>query len=298
MDAFIKWSEGKDPFVATISHNYANLSSYCYALLILAQDDVKFASGNKMPELEIWLSLYKEHRRMQKVQVQLGQLGGYRFEEDVFSKKVGDINSSEELSEYMITEVLGEQSRESHFEFYVELNKKEPGELPKELDSLLRQPEAYFMWRVYLPCWLLFGKLPGHLLRNARLGDIDDFEKLLQLDSSVLFEPRLAEAFHQIRAKDRFAYERLSIAISSTPKKKITIQKIKVFMAGYISLMSEVFGNKLNEPDIRELFDCIRKDEGKGDIDTHLPDGADAFSKAIRREKKFWMKAISKSDKI
>jgi hypothetical protein len=64
---------------------------------------------------------------------------------------------------------------------------------------------------------------------------------------------------------------------------------MKIFFAGHISLISAVFGQRLTEPEIRSLFDAIARDEGKGEIDTDLPESPEAFSRAIHREIPFWI---------
>jgi hypothetical protein len=63
------------------------------------------------------------------------------------------------------------------------------------------------------------------------------------------------------------------------------LAKVKVNMAGLISLVSEENGRRLEEPEIRRLFDIL----ADGRIDTDIPAGQEAFQKAIQRERKFWL---------
>ena len=53
-----------------------------------------------------------------------------------------------------------------------------------------------------------------------------------------------------------------------------------------------LMGHKLNEPEIRSLFDAVARDTGKGEIDTEIPESPEAFAKAIQRERTFWMPTI------
>ncbi len=72
------------------------------------------------------------------------------------------------------------------------------------------------------------------------------------------------------------------------PKAKITLQKIKMNFAGFISAISSTLGHRLTEPEIRSLFDAVSSDTGKGYIDTNIPDSPESFGKAIQRERQFW----------
>lgn len=50
-----------------------------------------------------------------------------------------------------------------------------------------------------------------------------------------------------------------------------------------MSWASAIMDKRLNEPEIREVFDAVARAKGKEDIDTSLPDGPEIFSKAIQR---------------
>ena len=53
----------------------------------------------------------------------------------------------------------------------------------------------------------------------------------------------------------------------------------------------------LNEPDIRALFDAIHLDSGKEGYDPDLPMHPETFSKAIQRERAFWLEKFSPDKK-
>jgi hypothetical protein len=153
--------------------------------------------------------------------------------------------------------------------------------------------EVMFSLTVIFPCWLIYRQHPVMMLRKARQGHIDDIESLLRLDPSALFERKISAQFQKARfTKNQYNYRRILKALGAAPKAKITLSKMKMNIAGLISALSERLGQRLKEPEIRSLFDAISKDTGAGDIDTDIPDSAEAFSQAIFRERKFWLPVL------
>ena len=296
MKAFQRWAKDKNPFLAVTCHQYAKFPIWIYALLDTAQDDLKYGKDMNQPDLDTWLSLYKDHRSIQSALFGFGSFPGGIFEVDEnVVKQVSDYE--DKTTDEIFSTIFNVSDGYEYLESYVAALRakpveNEPDNKVEEFQAYFEKAEVYFLMRVYLPSWLHYGQLPGQLLRQARLGNMDSLEKLLRLDSSVIFDRKIAENFHQIRTKKRAVFERLSNAILLPPKGKITLQKMKVFIAGYISVISGVFGERLTGPQIRALFDAIAKDEGKGDIDTDLPESAETFYMAIYREHPFWETAL------
>lgn len=126
------------------------------------------------------------------------------------------------------------------------------------------------------------------------------FHRNRQLDKSVLADPRISEHYYQVSIqRDRSNFDTLTNAIGGRPKFKITRQKIKVNIAGFISLMSELLGHRLSAPEIEKLFNAVAKDYGRDDLtDTGLPDSPEAFAKAIHRERELWTSLLGGGQKI
>lgn len=164
------------------------------------------------------------------------------------------------------------------------------GEEIEKLKKALKRPEMVFFIRVWVPCFFLYGEFPGKLLRKARLGDIDAMEKLLRVDPSAIGDTGICENFHRASGKkNKSEFNILVKALQKKPKGKITQRKTKYSIAGLISALSN---RSLTEPMIRGLFDAVAHDVKKEDIDTSLPDAPEAFSKAIQRQKAFWMHTL------
>lgn len=166
-----------------------------------------------------------------------------------------------------------------------------------DMDGAEVPPEYWFMLLVWFPCYFLYGEMPPVLYRRARSGDIEALKVLLRVDSSVAFDKRISEIIHQARVTKRQVFDELMEAMRLPPKGKVSDQKIKVSMAGKIAAMFDAFDCSLTEPEIRDLFDAVSRDFGRGEIDTDLPESPEAFSKAFRREKPFWKGAFQVGQK-
>jgi hypothetical protein len=85
-------------------------------------------------------------------------------------------------------------------------------------------------------------------------------------------------------------------AIAGTPNFKLTRQKIKIQLAGYLSYLSELLNYRLNEPEIRLLFNAITIDRGSSEIiDTDLPEAQESFAKALQRARAYWKSILPPS---
>ena len=162
--------------------------------------------------------------------------------------------------------------------------------------TLYQKPEVLFFFKVWAPCAIYYNSTPTKLYRRARQGKVSAFEKLLRLDNSIIFDPRLSKLFHQLKGKkDKRAYRKLLYAFGKPVTQRSDEKRVKFLVAGLISFISESKGHRLSEPEIRKLFDLI-SNEKTGMDDQDIPLSHDTFAKAIHRERKQWSKLI-KPDK-
>lgn len=246
MSAVKRWMKGKPDNIASYAVVLAVASENVSDALISFRK--KTATFIPQPPLKKWLPLYRQHRKILPIL------------EEAFtplaSAPEGNVNKMNE-------------------------------ETLAQLQKAYAQPEMLFFFKVWGPCWLHYKTSPTKLFRKARRGRVNAMKKLLRLDNSVLFDPVLAERFHQIKArKSRAEYEDLLMAINNPVNQEIDPKKIKLIIAALISDFSVKHGKRLTAPVIRELFDAISQDRGRGRFDRDLPKSSEAFSQEIRRERK------------
>ena len=160
--------------------------------------------------------------------------------------------------------------------------------------EILKDDYMQFFIRVYCPCWFLHGRRPDQLMEQARQGHLDSLEKLLRIDKAIVRDENIAQLIHQTSTqRNLLKYDSLMAAYSGSPNKKISLSKVKASCAGFISTISLLFGNRLYEPDLRALFNAVAVDFGHHEqIDEDIPADPASFSKAILRERKFWINNI------
>ena len=158
-------------------------------------------------------------------------------------------------------------------------------------------PEFLFLMKVDFPCLFLYHESPGRIFRKARLGDPDSLDKLLRLDKTIIQHPRISKWFsHYSSKEDKRLIGNLSEAIPKPPRPKISLNKEKYRIAGFISYFTELLGKRLNAPEIQSLFNAVAIDYGIDVlIDSDLPDSPEAFEKAVRRERNIWKSALATS---
>lgn len=155
---------------------------------------------------------------------------------------------------------------------------------------ILQSPPIIFFLRVIFPCFILYGESPVFLLRKARQGNMKALENLLSLDDSVLHDPKIAAILHKAKQEGNKArLQRITKAMISYPKCP-TRSKVKKRTASLTQMIFRMLKVDITTPQIRELFDAfeVAMTEGKHLGDEDLPDGLEAWSKAIQRENKQW----------
>lgn len=117
----------------------------------------------------------------------------------------------------------------------------------------------------------------------------------MRLDKNIIQHPKISKWISAYSfQKNKNTFLSLSEAVSSPPRSKVTLAKVKYCFAGYISYMTELLNNRLSAPEIQSLFDAVAIDFGYDELrDPDLPDSPEAFQKAIRRERSFWKSALS-----
>jgi hypothetical protein len=139
---------------------------------------------------------------------------------------------------------------------------------------------------------------PHELLRKAQHGDDDALEKLIRLDKSAIFDPKISEIIHQAQAaKKREKISMIKMAFNSPPMVKMNMRTIKCNLGGLISHISIAMNQKLPAIQIRQLYDALAHDMGQDYVDSDLGDMTpESFEKAIQRDRAFWQ-TILQADK-
>ncbi len=303
----MKMSEGKSNnwiaehgLVGGIAYTIARVSGDVFELIEMGREEKLKGCETIVPDVDEWLSLYREHRRVQRIfyNQTLPVVCGCREVGQIFNEWERGLKeirgmSGEELKREV--EVLTDEDWQDMEEIVEELQEGmealpdlEP-EVPEgfRLEDMFTAEVLFFLW-VWLPCWYETGEAPVFVYRKARQGDMDALDALLRIDKAVMRDRLIAQHIHEAQLENPARTTFFQKAMQGDPRKQLTKKKVKCTAAGLISNVSEAMGQRLLEPEIRDLFDAIAQDEGKGRIDTDLPESPEAFSKAIQRERKFW----------
>ncbi|MDC0336308.1 hypothetical protein OAN24_05400 [Pseudodesulfovibrio sp.] len=145
-----------------------------------------------------------------------------------------------------------------------------------------------FFVQVMIPCWVLYGEMPGMLYRKACCGDLDSFIKLLKLDRVLVGDKRFSKRIAATGLNQNSdTYRRILRAMGHQPS-PIKIKWLKMLLAALILRISQVCGCRLSYMKVRQIFDDCANDMGQGLIDVDLQEGEEAFEKAVRRNLGFW----------
>lgn len=155
--------------------------------------------------------------------------------------------------------------------------------------KVIREPIIFFIYRIWFPCFLSFGTLPGFLYRKARQGDLQSICNLILIDKSMLRDKRIAEQVYKYSMDPGSKnYRKIINAISGTLSEP-SIKTIKMRVAGFISKFASLSGVDMTAPDIQAIFDEAHAQANPDElIDTDLPESKEAFTRDILRKKQFW----------
>jgi hypothetical protein len=314
MKHFRKWAEDKNPSLAAIALTIAGLSKVCFEISESVQKGKRIEGDIPLPSLKTWLKLYHKPKRIRRAL--LNALGNIN---DDTAKKVDALklllegarqmqNSGEkyiaELKKIPPDEIQkmledGKRKLEEDLELVINDFVSEPTEKEgKEFINNMPKSELIFFIRVLVPCFSLYGIYPVDLLRQAQSGDDEALEKIIRLDKSSIFEPKISGIIHQAQAmKEQARMTMIKKAFVSKPKATMNMKTIKCHLGGLISYLSELLRQKLIPSDIKKLYNAIAQDLR---IDMHDQDlhnmTVPTFAKRINRTHSMW-KFILNQDK-
>lgn len=285
------WAHDKHPMLALFAIMHAELSEKFSPVIRKSKDPRTFASLSQLHHspLREWLSFYTKRRIYLQTLFDLignnlnaenGIINGDNAK-DILAKLLASPLTSGEKQEIFCQTLSGDP------DFFV------TAEAYK--DDFLRS--VPFMTQVVLPCYFLYFVHPVILLKEARHGNLDSMETLLRLDSSTLFDRRIASHLHDLRYTKPSKFAHLIDCAIKPIKGKQTPQKSKISLACRISILAEELKTPLTEPEIRYFFDALAKDRGQGEIDTDLPESPHSFYMAIKRERRALDSKRNKSHK-
>lgn len=152
-------------------------------------------------------------------------------------------------------------------------------------DRLFASAAGQYWLCVWLPCVMYYRTYPPLLLRRAREGDDDALDRLLRLDESVVADPGILRRWHEIMHNGSGAERRRMLtAIAGRPKGRLDRKAMRLGLSGLISQFAIGFGCRVTAPEIKALFDAVERVRS-GRIDTSLPESAEAYSKAVQRNR-------------
>lgn len=277
-----KWAERKDPFIVYVALMIVDFAKEYYELSESVHKGKRLEGDIRLPSLKTWLKLYSNPKRIGKVL--FNALG-------INNNDTGKSNKEKTNED---SDAENEDLKENAIDFFTS---EIPEEYRKEFLKNLTKPEIIFFLRVFAPCFSLYQAYPIELLRKAKCGDDKALEKLIRLDKSIIFDPKISEIIHQSQAlKEQARMSMIKTAFSSQPK-AMKMETIKCQLGGLVSFISESLKQKLNPSDIKKLYDAIAQDLR---VDMHDQDlhkmTVPTFAKRINRNHLMW-KSILIQDK-
>jgi hypothetical protein len=307
MKHFRKWAEGKNPFLAATALTCVGFSRVCCEISESVQTGKRIEGDIPLPSLKTWLRLYNNPKRISKSLLNaLGSINDDTSKEMDFLKLLSEGSrqlqktTSERLNlewekispndrKKMVERVY--RQRDEYLEccindFVNEPTKKEGIEFTKNMPK----PELIFFTRVLLPCFSLYGIYPIDLLRQAQNGDDNALDKIIRLDKSIIFDPKISEIIHQAQAlKAQAKMSMIKEAFISSPKVTMKMRAIKCHFGGLVSYLSMAAKQKITAAEIKNLFKAIALDMNEGEDDKDIGNiEYNPFVKAIQRSRNFW----------
>ncbi|HUN55785.1 MAG TPA: hypothetical protein VMU29_11575 [Smithella sp.] len=306
MKHFRKWAEGKNPFLTAMSLIIAGFSKECFELFNSVRKGKRIEGDIPLPSVKTWIKLYNNPKRIGKALFssmnEYNQDSAKEFKIlQLINKDAKQMKNNGEKYKAEFEKIPLDE-RKKRFEESVKLleelkelnindhiSKVNEAERKKFRENF-RKPEFIFFIRVQAPCFSLYGTYPHILLKQAQNGDDEALEKLIRLDKSIIFEPKISEIIHQAQALK--VQERMSMikkAFISKPKVKMNMKTIKCHLGGLISYLSIALNQKITASEIKDLFDAIAIDMNEGEIDKDIGKMESyPFEKAIQRSRNFW----------
>lgn len=315
MKHFRAWAEGRNPVLVIVALQIASFAKEYRELSESIKKGKRLEGNVSLPSLKRWLKLYQNPKRVGRIlfdaleninehsekiiEITRDLMSGAEQLHKMHPEKInhfwgqlppeerkrffqGSLEILEEYKELLINDHLAEPTKDEKTSFRKNLIK----------------PEIIFFLRVTVPCFSLYGIYPVRLLKMAQQGDDDALEKLIRLDKSAIFDPKISEIIHQAQGlRERRKLSLIKMAFTCSPKVKTDMRAIKCNLGGLISHVSITMKQKLTAIEIRQLYDALAHDMGLDYIDPDLGDMTpENLEKAIQRARALWQ-TILQADK-
>lgn len=293
-----KWADGKDSLLVLIALVITSFAKEYYELSESVHEGKRLEGDIPIPSLETWFKLYRNPKRIWK--------GVF----DAFGVHNSETREGEIIKNEIVRMISGNKEKRSEESNSAIENIKEEAinnfasevdeEVRKEFLKNLTKPEIIFFLRVFAPCFTLYKIYPLELLKKAISGNDTALEKLIRLDKSAIFEPKISKIIHEAQVlKAQARMSMIKTAFTSRPKAPIKMKAIKFHLGGLISFFSILLKQKIAAVDIRNLYDAIACDMGIDECDPDFEDMTpETFSKDIQDARKMWQNIILGGKKI
>lgn len=237
-----------------------------------AQEDFQFEI-----DLTKWLTFYRTHRKVLDISV-----------ENIFSV-LPDLSEKLEIENgEIVTTLNNEHIPDSEHPIGILISELLFSDNYPETENVTISDEGYFTFRIYLPCWLHYFETPTGLYRKARLGNLDALDNLLRIDKRVVADSKISRHIAQYGTNPAsLEFRRLIKALEGAPR-KLSVTKVKTFLAAFLYGFSKHLGSPLTYPQIQDLFDQSAQERRLGLTDSDLEMAPHSFEKAVRRNLVFW----------
>lgn len=264
------------------------------------------------PDAGVWLPLYRDHRRVQRVAMDhfpeaVGPgaevettMDGMREVFTLAKHKPEELKSAiQKMDQAELWKFILESRRKLEADYLSYLQKihdefSGKQEAIPELGNMMKaSPEVLFYFRVVLPCVCAFKIHPTKLMAKARRPGVnqgDHVEKLIRVDDMAIYEPAIEAWRNAVDGQDRM--DRLDMIRlwerNGLQDGQFTRTHVKQVMGGMIWALAESMGatgdittgviapGKLEAEQIRELYHCVARDraecQGKNSLDVYDSD--------------------------
>ena len=167
-------------------------------------------------------------------------------------------------------------------------------------ETMIENPTAFFnaqpmafAFGVLIQSLLEYQVSPFVLYQQSIQGNLNALECLVSLDKNIITHPEIAPIWASLSSTPSgYYFQRITKALSTKPKSKMTTKSIKTTNVALIELIfyfcneSGWIDRKIPRTHIFDLFDNVARDlEGKL-YDDDFPDTPEARDRAVNREKK------------
>jgi len=300
MDELEKWVKDKPKVLVILSGIYVVLTETFYLLLKESNKTLNKAGLTDVPPINLWLKFYKNSSWLAEYTKELitaeilsdsslaewgiGLISQMYEEDTQISDILDNIKVPSEIKHYILEKVkeISPEKYSLDYRSYLdpEIN---------ETKDISIEPATLFFFRVYLPCWILYGEEPDILYRRAGQGDIKSLCNLLRLDKAIVNNQKIADIIHKASMDiESDEFRKIGNAFKGT--KNITSKKkLKARIAALIASVFSKAGFQLNAPEIQALFDSVYKSINEDAIiDPDLPLSPHTFYQSIRKYTSFW----------